>query len=258
MPAFALSENTYTVDASKVFIPFDRTRDDIKSRPASLLVDIVPFLIQTPLHNIIIDPGLGLKLHTGNYHILENLARLGLSAYDIDIVLLSHLHKDHLAGCTAINESGTLQPMFPQAVCYVQQGELNYALSKNSSSYEREKIEFLLNQDLLQTINGNIQLWNEIDCEISGGHTPYHQVFTITDGTKKFFYGGDVLPQPQQLIRRFIAKYDYDGKLSADKRIEYGHRIVKENMTALYFHSALQPMSKLQFDGDKFLILDAN
>lgn len=255
MPAFALSENTYTVDASKVFIPFDRNKDDIKSRPASLLVDIVPFLIQTPKHNIVIDPGLGLKLYNGNYHILENLAEHNLSAHDIDIVLLSHLHKDHLAGCTRTDELGALSPMFPNALCYVQQGELNYALSKQSSSYEKDKIEFLLNRDLLQTINGNITLLDEMECEISGGHTPYHQVFTINDGEQKFFYGGDVLPQPQQLIRRFVAKYDYDGKLSADKRIEYGHRIAKEHMTALYFHSALQPMSKVKYDGEKFLIV---
>lgn len=253
MPAFPLSENTYTVDASKVFIPFRRGIDDIKERPASLLVDIVPFLIKTEKHNIIIDPGLGLKLPHGNYHILENIAEHGLSAYDIDIVLLSHLHKDHLAGCI-INNSGDLSPMFPNATYYVQQGELNYAMSKNSSSYEKDKIEFLVNKDLLQTINGHINLYDCIECEISGGHTPYHQVFSINDGKEKFFYGGDVLPQPQQLIRRFVAKYDYDGKLSADKRIEYGHRISKENMTALYFHSALQPMSRVHFDGEKFLI----
>jgi glyoxylase-like metal-dependent hydrolase (beta-lactamase superfamily II) len=94
-----------------------------------------------------------------------------------------------------------------------------------------------------------------IQCEISGGHTPYHQIFIIDDGSANFFYGGDVLPQPQQLIRRFVAKYDYDGKHSADKRIEYGKRIAEGDLTALYFHSALQPMSKVSYDGDKFMVI---
>ncbi len=253
MPAFALSENTYTVDASKVFIPFRRGVDDIKERPASLLVDIVPFLIITERHNIVIDPGLGLKLPNGNYHILENLAHHGLSAHDIDVVMLSHLHKDHLAGCIIKNNDGNLSPMFPNANCYVQQGELNYALSKSSTSYDKENIEFLLQRDLLQTIHGNISLFQCIECEISGGHTPYHQVFVIDDGKEKYFYGGDVLPQMQQLIRKFVAKYDYDGKRSADLRIEYGKRIAAENMTALFFHSTITPMCKVIYDGEKFL-----
>ncbi len=255
MPAYALSEDTYTVDKSKMFIPFRRGIDDIRQRPGSLLVDIVPFLIQTAKHNILIDPGLGLNLANGNYHILENLLTYGLSAYDIDIVLLSHLHKDHFSGCVITTEHDKLTPMFPNAIHYVQQGELDYASGIGSLSYEKEKIDFYHQHELFQTINGNIFIDEGIMCEISGGHTPYHQVFIIKDESRTYFYGGDVLPQPQQLIRRFVAKYDYDGKQSADKRIEYGHRIAKENMTALYFHSGLQPISRVSFDGEKFSII---
>jgi glyoxylase-like metal-dependent hydrolase (beta-lactamase superfamily II) len=254
VPAYPLSENTYTVDSSKVFIPFQRGIDDIRNRPGSLLVDIVPFLVQTKEYNIVIDPGLGLKLSNGHYHILDNLMRHQLSASDIDIILLSHLHKDHLAGAV-MEIADAMSPMFPNAIYYVQEGELNDALSKSSSSYDRKVIDYLLQEGLLRTINGNTTLKDCIQCEISGGHTPYHQIFIIDDGNANFFYGGDVLPQPQQLIRRFVAKYDYDGKHSADKRIEYGKRIAEGDLTALYFHSALQPMSKVSYDGDKFMVI---
>ena len=40
MPCFALSENSYSVDNSKVFVPFDRDVDVASDRPGSLIVDI--------------------------------------------------------------------------------------------------------------------------------------------------------------------------------------------------------------------------
>ena len=63
-----------------------------------------------------------------------------------------------------------------------------------------------------------------------------------------------MLPQAQQLIRKFIAKYDYDGKLSSELRIEYGKYIAQEDAIALFFHSTSIPMAKINYDSEKFTI----
>ena len=48
MKIIPLSEGSFTVDASKKFIPFDHSRDNIKDRPAgSLLVEVQPFAVIT-------------------------------------------------------------------------------------------------------------------------------------------------------------------------------------------------------------------
>jgi glyoxylase-like metal-dependent hydrolase (beta-lactamase superfamily II) len=250
MHCFPLSENTYSVDQSKIFIPFNPNLDNIKDRPASLIVDICPFLILTPKDKIVIDPGLGLVQDNGEYHIINNLHSFGIDAAEISIVLLSHLHKDHFGGAVKQNK----EPMFPRARYYVQQGELEYALSKESRSYEKDKIQFLLDKNYFVLLQGNGEINNEIKFEVSGGHTPYHQVFNIRFDDEKYFYGGDVLPQAQQLQRKFIAKYDYDGKLAADLRIEYGKYLAAENITTLYFHSTSTPMSRVRYEEEKFLI----
>src|SRR6476620_2869000 len=95
---YPLTEGTFSVDDSKVFIPFEAGKDDIKDRPASLLVDIVPFLVQTKKDLVVIDPGLGMLSPNGEYDIYENIAGKGFKAEDVSIVLLSHLHKDHASG----------------------------------------------------------------------------------------------------------------------------------------------------------------
>ena len=98
MHAHALSEGTYSVDQSKKFILFNSEADSVTDRPGSLLVEICPFLIVSKKGLIIIDPGLGLKNVTGEFQIIKNLSQLGYNSTDINYVLLSHLHKDHIGG----------------------------------------------------------------------------------------------------------------------------------------------------------------
>ena len=250
-----LSEGTFTVDDSKKFIPFDPSKDDLKDRPSSLLVDIVPFLIRTNNDLIVIDPGLGMQSAGGDFMILENIQRAGYAAEDVSMVLLSHLHKDHTGGICYGNDPA-FNLMFPKATYYCQQQELDYAFSRKvSPSFVQAKLRFLKDNPKLNLLKGNGHINKDIAFEISAGHTPFHQVFTIRTSFATCFFGGDVLPQPKQLQIRFNAKYDYDGKAAAEKRIEYGNRAVKEDYTCLFFHSGKMPMAKVKTGGDgKFLL----
>src|SRR5262245_23952331 len=113
MNCFPLSENTYSVDNSKVFIPFNPAVDNVRDRPASLIVDICPFLIQTAEDLVVIDPGLGYRLSDGEFHIHHNIRQFGFEPEEVTKVLLSHLHKDHFGG-GVYEEGGSLHLVFPQ------------------------------------------------------------------------------------------------------------------------------------------------
>lgn len=250
-----LSEGTFTVDESKEFIPFDPQTDHLQDRPGSLMVDIVPFLVRTKNDLVIIDPGLGLQSGTGEFMIHENLKRAGYHADDVTVVLLSHLHKDHAGGVCYGNDLA-YDLMFPKARYFCQQQELDYAFTKKASpSFVLSKLEFLRHTQNIVLLKGDGAINEDIAFEISGGHTPFHQVFTIKTTSGTCFYGGDVLPQPKQLLMKFNAKYDYDGKLSAAKRITYGSRAADHHYTCLFFHAGNLPMAKVKRDGsDRFLI----
>jgi len=254
MKAFPLAEGKYTVDDSKIFIPFNPSVDQLDERPASLVVDIIPFLIETKNDLIIIDPGLGLTDEDGEFKIHSSIARHGYSADDVNKVLLSHLHKDHMGGI-AYGRNGAFNLMFPSAEYFCQEKEMEFAFTKkNSSSFQFDKLEFLQHSRHLTYLNGNGMLNDEVHFEVSGGHTPYHQVFILGGGKEKYFFGGDVLPQPSQIIRRFIAKYDYDGKLSAQRRIEYAKRGADENWIFLFFHDGTTPMARVNYEHHRFTI----
>jgi len=79
-----------------------------------------PLLVKTDKHNILIDPGLGNKYTEKQQKIfnisyepsLENsLAEIGMTFDDIDIVVPTHLHFDHVGRCTKY-ENDKIVPTF--------------------------------------------------------------------------------------------------------------------------------------------------
>jgi hypothetical protein len=69
-------------------------------------------------------------------------------------------------------------------------------------------------------------------------------VFWIVDGGETTFFGGDVAPQLQQMKSRFVAKYDYDGKLAMELRQEWWSKGQEEGWTFLFYHDVKTPVFK--------------
>ena len=111
MKIIPLSEGAFTIDATKKFIPFDTSTDDLQQRPkGSLLVEIQPFAIITSKDIIVIDTGLGFTEPDGTLQIHQNLINNGINPMEVTKVLLSHLHKDHSGGIA--REDKILQKSF--------------------------------------------------------------------------------------------------------------------------------------------------
>jgi hypothetical protein len=66
----------------------------------------------------------------------------------------------------------------------------------------------------------------------------------VDDEGDKVFYGGDEAPQVSYMIRRFAAKYDFDGKRSMELRQQYMQRGKSEGWTFLYYHDTKMPFGK--------------
>ncbi len=247
---YPLSEGSYTIGWDKIFKPFDGSKDSMTDRPASLLVEIQPFLLVTETQNILLDTGLGFYDSDNELVIYNLIKQIGLQPEDIDLVLLSHLHKDH-AGAVCIKENSQTRNLFaafPTAKYYLQNEEWNYAYAHAGSSYDLEILEALKQSGQIELLDGDGKINDEISYEICGGHTPFHQVFRIHANGEKYFYGGDVAPQFSQMQRKFIAKYDFDGKRSAALRKQYTQEGIENDYTFLFFHDLKTPFCKLKME----------
>ncbi|TZF85702.1 MBL fold metallo-hydrolase (plasmid) [Pedobacter sp. BS3] len=250
MNAFALYEGSYSVDGSKKFLPFNPETDDPKSRPGSLFIYVQPFLVKTNKHLMVLDTGLGQRAANGQLLIHENIRRAGYQPEDVNLVLMSHLHYDHSGGMT----DGT-QLAFPNAEYVIQRGEWENAYSKPSASYRTEIFDIVQRSGNIHFVEGSGQLTDDISYELTGGHCEFHQVFTIKNAGKTIFFGGDILPEPEQLLRRFIAKYDFDGRKAMQLREEYGHKAALEHWLCLFYHAKSTAMGYVEENEGRFKIV---
>jgi glyoxylase-like metal-dependent hydrolase (beta-lactamase superfamily II) len=242
MKIIPLSEGAFTIDKTKLFIPFDTEKDDLQQRPVgSLLVEVQPFAVISPDDVLILDTGLGFE-KGGVLQIHQNLLNAGIDPSKVTKVLMSHLHKDHAGGLNQGGADGRRKLSFPNATYYVQRKELEYAFEKVPGSYLLEELEILKGSSQVVLLEGDGVLDGYIKYEVTGAHCPYHQVFWIVDGGEKVFFGGDVAPQLQQMKSRFVAKYDFDGKKAMELRQEWWQKGQDEGWTFLFYHDVKSPV----------------
>jgi len=234
--AHSLFEGSFSVDSSKKFVPFDKDKDDPKDRPGSLFVHVHPFLIESAEGLILCDAGLGLTDDQGNLTIHNNIRKLGFEPADVKYVLMSHLHKDHTGGMVEFKD-GVGRIAFPEAEYIVQRGEWEDAFSGQSSSYKTDIFDVIQRSGNLVLVEGEGMVNHEIGFERNGGHTPHHQVFHIETGGEHYFFGGDVLPEPEEIFHNYIAKYDFDGRRSKELRQEYWEQGAPNDWIYLFYHS---------------------
>jgi glyoxylase-like metal-dependent hydrolase (beta-lactamase superfamily II) len=253
MKIFALGEGSYSVDASKKFVPFDPQVDNFRDRPGSLFIHVNPFLVQTATDLILFDTGLGYKDTRDELFLHQHIRNAGFDTEDVTLVLMSHLHYDHSGGLV-VERNGKLEPSFPAAEHVIQRGEWETAYSGKSSSYHTEIFETLQRSANITFVEGTGEFKPGINYELSGGHSEFHHVFWIEDNGDKCFFGGDELPEPEQLIRRFKAKYDFDPQKAMELREQYGKKAAAEGWTCLFYHAKSSPVGTIAYHDDHFMI----
>ena len=244
MKIIPLSEGSFTIDGTKQFVPFDIDEHDLQQRPTgSLLVEVQPFLIVTKNDVLLLDTGLGFDSAEGQLQLYKNIEAAGISPGSVTKVLLTHLHKDHAGGVSRKSTGDERILSFPQAIYYVQERELAFAFEKGFSSFITEELEALKNSSqviLLNEDEGSID--NYITYQLTGGHSPFHQVFWIKEGSQTIFFGGDEAPQYFQMKNKFVAKYDHDGKKAMQLRQQWWQQGQEEGWTFLFYHDIKKPV----------------
>lgn len=234
-----LSEGTFTVGRDKMFSPFDVNSDELNERPVgSLLVEVQPFAIVNDKDIILLDTGLGFNHPNGEEHLIANLAKHNILPEDVTKILMTHLHKDHAGG---------LNPdVFYNATIYIYKKELEFAYEKGMPSYfpnELEKLTWAENVVFLEAATGKID--DYINYFQTGGHSPYHIAFLIEEADGLVFFGGDEAPQYKQMIIKYIAKYDYDGKKAMMLREKWATEGKENNWKFLFYHDIQTPIARM-------------
>lgn len=226
---------------------------------------INPLLVKTPEHIVLIDPGLGDRYNEKMRFIYDiknesnlsmSLHEIGLSNENIDIVIATHMHFDHIGALTRKNETGEIVPTFPNAVHYFQKGEWDDASNpdeRTKATYFSDNFVPLQERGLVQFIEGDAGIAPHIRLERTGGHTKHHQMVFIESNGSTAVYPGDILPSVDHLPIPYVMALDlYPVEVMAQKRELY-RRAVEGNWIICIDHASGEPAGRIRFEGKKYI-----
>ncbi|NLJ17620.1 MBL fold metallo-hydrolase [Globicatella sulfidifaciens] len=178
-----------------------------------------PILIQHEGQNYLIDASVGNGKLTDkqkrNYGIWsepqleKSLAELNLTVEDIDALLMTHLHFDHIGGLTIPNNKGKLVSRFPNAKIYVSAIEWDEAQHPNirsKSTYFEQDWHAIVSQ--VETFNQELVINDAIKMKHTGGHSNGHAVVILTDGQQQIIHMADLMPTHAHQNPLWVLAYD--------------------------------------------------
>jgi LAO/AO transport system kinase len=193
-----------------------KTRADERHR---IQLAMRPLLVQGRMGRVLIDCGAGDKIPAKAQDIYgmdrrrtldAALREAGLGREDIDLVVATHLHFDHIGGAT-MRDRGTLHPRFPRARHHVRRGEWDDAThphERNRASYLQDDFVPLLEAGLVDFHDADVEIVPGVRVVRTGGHTAHHEVVFIESEGRTAVFVADLIPTTAHLQDAWVMGYD--------------------------------------------------
>ena len=207
------------------------------------------FLLKLNGKNILVDAGMG-------FHLVENLAKEGVSPEQVNMILITHMHGDHIGG---LLKDG--QRVFPNAELYISQKEVAYWTDKKlqASLPEGQQRGFEGAQAVVEAYKDKLHLFEPqavdqmqelipgVKSIASYGHTPGHTCYLVENGGSKLFIWGDLINfHPVQVPHPEIAtRYDIDPVMAAESRAQLLKWVESQGIAVAGMHVPYPGMGKL-------------
>lgn len=195
----------------------------------ALKVRMHMYLIRTRHHTILFDTCCGNDKERPDFpewhHLrtpfLENLARGGVLPEQVDFVMCSHMHADHINWNTRL-ENGEWVPTFPKARYLMSKGEFETWREDIASGLAKphrkqpwvDSILPVVDRGLATFVDDDHVIENKLPDEVRymplHGHTKHHCGLYLRSGSKDAIFSGDAIHHPIQLVRPDLINASYD------------------------------------------------
>jgi glyoxylase-like metal-dependent hydrolase (beta-lactamase superfamily II) len=196
---------------------------------------------------------------------LANLAAIGVRPEDIDIVLCTHLHADHVGWNTRL-ENGHWVPTFPRARYLMARVEYEYLLNQKRSNPDTPVNRGSFDDSVLPVVEHGcadmVELDHVVERELGQdvwlspacGHTPGHVFVNVGEhGRERAVFTGDVIHHPVQFVDPRIANLaDFDPQQAYETRLGLMRRYADTDTLVMTGHFPSPTAGRIVSRGDRF------
>lgn len=223
-------------------------------------IPFTPYLIVSGNTRFLIDTGFADNGPPTTGRLAANMAAAGYRPEDIDHVIISHFHGDHINGL--VKKDGSL--MFPKAKVHVPNPEMAFWMDEAKMAaappaaqggfQNARRVLGKIPADRLVRFEPGAELAPGIQSSAAFGHTPGMAVFTVRSEGQSFMYTADVTNVPSLFARSpdWAVAFDMDAEMARQTRRRIFDTLVKDKMAMGGFHFPFPALGTLEASGNGY------
>jgi len=217
----------------------------------TIILSFHSYVIRSPHHTIIVDTCIGNDKDRGGMvdgwghrtgPWLDNLKAAGVQPEEVDYVMCTHLHADHVGWNTKL-ENGRWVPTFPRARYVFSRADLAMAeeQAKQSDAYAvpsyEDSVLPVVEAGQVELVDTDFSLDDGVTILPTPGHTPGHYCVRLIGGGAEAILTGDLLHNPVQVSRPdWTTMFCNDKEHANAQRVKFVDDYTDTDVTILAAH----------------------